>query len=141
LSDLGDRIAAAIDEAIAQAPVSVPAQMKAAVEGFVLFLSRHPDEARILIVESSGLSPRLEQIRRAIIASHTKGVEESLRRLAPEQSPSVVAIAARCWTGAVYEAVYSWLEAPESARPPAQTVAETVVRFNLQGAGWGGGLP
>ena len=83
LSDLGERISGAIDAAIAAVPPAPLCQMKAAVEGFVLFLAAHPEEARILIVESSGLNRDLEQIRRSIIASHTRGVEQGLRLLAP----------------------------------------------------------
>ena len=135
LSDLGERISGAIDAAIAAAPPGPLCQMKAAVEGLVLFLATHPEEARILIVESSGLNRDLEQIRRSIIASHTRGVEQGLRLLAPGMSQAAIRITARCWTGAVYEAVYSWLEAQEADRPPAETVAEAVARFNLQGIG------
>ena len=135
LSGLGERISSAIDAAIAQARPDPLHRMKAAVEGFVLFLARNPEEARILIVESSGLSSRLEQVRRSIMASHTRGVEKALRLLAPKLPPLKPAIAARCWTGAVYEAVYSWLELPEEKRPSAKAVAGAVARFNLRGIG------
>lgn len=135
LSDLGERISGAIDAAIGQAPCDSRSQMKAAVEGFVLFLAAHPEEARILIVESSGLSSALERIRRSIIASHTRGVEQGLRLLAPDMSPAAIQITARCWTGAVYEAVYSWLEGPEGERPRAEDLSAAVSRFNLRGIG------
>jgi AcrR family transcriptional regulator len=135
LSDLGERISAAIDEAIASGGAEPLQQMQSAVEGFVLFLARNPDEARILIVESSGLSPRLEETRRAIIASHARGVEQALRKLAKTLPPMNPEVTARCWTGAVYEAVYSWLEIPKKKRPAAKTVADAVARFNLRGIG------
>ncbi|MBI4907350.1 MAG: TetR/AcrR family transcriptional regulator [Acidobacteria bacterium] len=135
LSNLGERISAAINDAIAQAPTNPLLHMKAAVEGFVLFLAQNPEEARILIVESSGLSSRLEEIRRTIIASHSRGVENALRLLAPKLPPLEPGVTARCWTGAVYEAVYSWLELPEDKRTPAKAVAEAVARFNLRGIG------
>lgn len=135
LSNLGERISSAIDAATAKAPPDPLLHMKAAVEGFVLFLAQNPEEARILIVESSGLSPRLEQIRRSLIASHARGVERALRLSAPKLPPGKLAITARCWTGAVYEAVYSWLELPTRKRPSAKSVAEAVARFNLRGIG------
>lgn len=135
LSSLGERISSAINAAIAETPPDPLLHMKAAVESFVLFLARNPEEARILIVESSGLSPRLEQIRRSITASHTRGVEKALRLLAPKLPPLKLDITARCWTGAVYEAVYSWLELPSEKRPSAKAVAEAVARFNLRGIG------
>lgn len=135
LEALGGRIAAAIEAGIAGAPPGTLPRMKAAVEAFVLFLARHPGEARILIVESSGLSPRLEQIRRAVIASHTRGVEDALRLLEPGLPSLKPGIAARCWTGAVYEAVYHWLELPERKRPSAKALAAVVAEFNLRGIG------
>jgi len=135
LSNLGERITSAIDAAIAKASPNPLAQMKAAVEGFVFFLAQNPEEARILIVESSGLSERLEQVRRSVITGHSRGVENALRLLAPRVPPLEPGIIARCWTGAAYEAVYSWLELPKAKRPPAKTIAEAVVGFNLRGIG------
>lgn len=135
LAGLAERISAAIGAAAAKAPAAPLPQMKAAVEGFVLFLAQNPEEARILIVESSGLSPRLEQIRRSVMASHAHSVEKALRRLAPKLPLSDSAIMARCWTGAVYEAVYSWLELPAKKRPPAKVLVETIARFNLRAVG------
>src|SRR5438105_7758056 len=72
LRELEEGITAALHEAIAEAGPDVLAQMSAAVTAFVEFLARHPDEARILLVESSGLGPRLEAVRNELIASHTK---------------------------------------------------------------------
>ena len=135
LTHLGERIASVINAGIAEAGGDPLAEMRAAVESFVFFLAANPDEARILIVESSGLSTELEQIRRSVISSHSRGVENALRVLAPRLPPLNATIAARCWTGAVYEAVYSWLEVPEENRQPAKAVAEAVADFNLRGIG------
>lgn len=139
LRDLGERIAEAINNAIAKAEPHPLSHMKAAVEGFIAFLAQNPGEARILIVESSGLSAQLEQIRRSVIAAHSRGVEESLRQVVPEMQPVEVSITARCWIGAVYEAVHSWMELPKRRRPPANVLAETVERFILRGIGASGG--
>jgi hypothetical protein len=57
-------------------------QVKEAVETFILYLAEHPDEARILIVESSGLSPELAKVRRSIIASPCRSVEQALTNIA-----------------------------------------------------------
>jgi hypothetical protein len=59
-----------LNKAMASARGDTISQMRVAVETFILYLAEHPDEARILIVESSGLSPRLAKVRRSIIASH-----------------------------------------------------------------------
>lgn len=134
LEALGERIAAALNEAIQR--VGDPlGQMRAAVEGLVEFLARNPEEARILIVESSGLSARLEQIRRGVIATHARAVEQALAGLSGRLAPMDAAVASRCWVGAVYEAAYHWLELPEEQRPPAEALARAVAEFNLRGIG------
>lgn len=135
LEALGERMSLAIDQAVAAAEPEALAQMQAAVEALVRFLAEHPDEARILIVESSGLGKRLETVRRRVIGSHTRGVERALRALADRLPPMDPAIAASCWVGAVYEAVFRWLEQPAKERAPAQRLAEAIARFNLRGIG------
>ncbi len=135
LERLGERIAEALNRAIAAAGENPLQRMRAAVEELVLFLAANPDEARILVVESSGLGPALLQIRRKIVASHTRSVEQALAQLRPALPPLDAALAARCWVGSVYESVYHWLEQPHARRPDARTVASAVADFNLRGIG------
>jgi TetR/AcrR family fatty acid metabolism transcriptional regulator len=131
LGEVGERISSALNEAIAE--TSEPMlQMKAAVQRLFVFLAEHPNEARILVVESSGLSGRLEQIRRNILDSHARGVEATLSNLSPTLPPFDTSIAAHCWVGAVFEAVRHWIETPAAQRPPADAVAAEVARFNLR---------
>ncbi len=135
LEALGDRISTELNQAIAEAGCDVLGQMRAAVERMFLFLAENPEQARILIVESSGLGERLEGIRRNVVRSHTQSVESALTALAqvlPIRDPQV---AARCWVGAVYEAVFSWLELPAEQRPEARQVASVVADFNLRAIG------
>jgi AcrR family transcriptional regulator len=129
---LAGRISEAVDQAIA-AETNPLLKMKAAVEGLFLFLAGNPAEARILIVESSGLSERLEQVRTEMLASHARGVEAALASLVPYLPPLRPAVVARCWVGAVYQAVWWWLEQPTKSRPPATVVAQEVAAFNLRG--------
>jgi AcrR family transcriptional regulator len=110
-------------------------QMKAAVKALVQFLAENPQEARILIVESSGLGKRLEAVRRRVIASHTRSVEQALRALSGSLPPLDPATVASCWVGAVLEAVFHWLEQPPDQRVPAENLAESIARFNLRGIG------
>ena len=135
LERFGERIAEALNAAIALAGENVLQQMRAAVETLVTFLAENPNEARILIVESSGLGPRLEQTRRGIVDSHARSVEKALSQLRtnlPHLDPELVA---RCWVGSVYESVYHYLEQPPARRPSAKTVASVVAEFNLRGIG------
>src|SRR5215470_6984786 len=99
LESLGERIAAALNEAIGKAGSDPLRQMRAAVEGLMLFLAANPDEARILIVESSGLGARLEEVRRKIVTSHARSVENTLVRLAGRLPEIDEAVVARCWVG------------------------------------------
>lgn len=132
LEEFGARLATALNEAIDR-ETSTVRQMRAAVEALMTFFAENPDEARILIVESSGLGGRLESIRRGIVSSHVRGVQSALEAMKlPGIDP---AVAARCWVGAVYEAVYAWLEAPQSKRIPPTRLAKAVAEFNLRGVG------
>ena len=135
LESFGKRIAGALNAAIAAAGDEPLLQMEAAVQRLVLLMSVNPDEARILIVESSGLSSRLEQIRRSIIDGHVQSVEQALVSLASVLPRQDAAVAARCWVGAVYESVYHWLGQPSNERCQARTFATAVSDFNLRGVG------
>ena len=132
---LDRRITAAVEEAAAAAGPDVLAHVRAAVRGMVRFLAANPGEARILLVESSGLGERLERVRRQAIAGHARGVEHTLRAIASQLPRMDLAVAARCWVGAVYEAAFHWLEQPPAERMPAEELAEAIAAFNLRGIG------
>ena len=138
LRELGERISSALNEAIAAAGPDVLSQMRAAVKAFVWFLQEHPDEARILLVESSGLGPHLEAVRDALIASHTRSVERALRAIAKDLPPMDPAVVANCWVGAVYQAICHWLKQPPGERISSESLATAIARFNLQGIGVSG---
>lgn len=131
LEGFGARVAAALNQAIDAAGSRTEEKMRAAVEGLVAFMAQNPDEARIFIVETSGLGERLQKIRRTIVDSHVRAVEAALTALNPNLDAAIVA---HCWVGAVYEAVFHWLELPASRRPSADRVGRTVADFNLRGS-------
>ena len=137
LQAIGEQIAAVLNKAMTSARGDTISQMKVAVETFILFLAEHPDEARILIVESSGLSTKLAKVRRSIIASHCRSVEQALTSISgslPRLDPKVVA---RCWVGALHESVFHWLESPTERHISAEALARQISEFNLRGIGAG----
>lgn len=107
-------------------------QMQDALKAGFLYLALNPMEARILIVESSGLSDRLQQMRRVILGRQADDFCEAL--LAHPEVFSTVnpVIAARCSVGSVIEALGCWLEEDPSDRQPAAEVARAVVDFNFR---------
>jgi TetR/AcrR family transcriptional regulator, fatty acid metabolism regulator protein len=135
LEEFGKKIAQALNEAMAKAGAEPRLAMRAAVERLISFMAENPDEARILVVETSGLGPRLQQIRRKIVDGHARAVEKGLQLLRPALTPIAAETIARCWVGSVYETVFHWLELPAAKRPAVEKVARTVADFNLRGAG------
>jgi len=102
------------------------------LEAVFLYLAQKPEQAHILIVEPSGLSPRLDKTRWAILAREGEWLWETL-----ESAPDVFAventkIAARCMVGAAFEALYRWLEENSETRMSAAEVARVVCHFNTQ---------
>jgi len=126
---LGEKIMEAVSQAKASQPDPLR-KIQCAVEALFLFLARNPQEARILIVESSGLSPRLEQVHRAINRQHVEQVCHTLESAPEAFSVAVPVVAARCLVGAVYEVLYTWLEESPADRLPAAEVARAVADYN-----------
>jgi AcrR family transcriptional regulator len=129
LEELGRKVTELMDKARVSQPDPL-SQIPAAVESLFLFLAENPKDARILIVESSGLSPRLEQVRRAILRQQAEQVCRSFELASDAIFVADPAIAARCLVGAVFESLYSWLEQSPTGRPPVAEVARAVADYN-----------
>jgi AcrR family transcriptional regulator len=129
LEALGRKVTDLMDRARVSQPDPL-SQIPAAVESLFLFLAENPKDARILIVESSGLSPRLEQARRAILRQQAEQVCHSFELASDAIFVADSAIAARCLVGAVFESLYSWLEQSPIDRPPVAEIARAVADYN-----------
>ncbi len=131
LATLGEKVS----ELIRQARISQSDSLlgiRCAVESVFLYLAQNPQEARILIVESSGLTPRLEQVRRGLIWQHVGQVSQMLELLPASFSVEDPAIAARCLIGSVFESLYSWLEQNPVDRASAFKAAQAVADYNAR---------
>jgi AcrR family transcriptional regulator len=103
-----------------------------AIESLFLYLVENPIEARILIVESSGLSPRLEKVRRGILREQAEQVCHALEAAPDAFYVADPAIAANCLVGAVFESLCSWLEVKPADRRPAAEIVRAVVDYNCR---------
>jgi AcrR family transcriptional regulator len=133
-----ETIGAKVSELIDQATESEPDPLlgiRCVVETVFLHLARNPREARILIVESSGLGPRLERIRRDLIQRHTGQIVQAVKSNPEAFSVSDPLFSARCLVGAVFESLYAWLEERPSRRSSAAKVARAVADYNARAIG------
>jgi hypothetical protein len=115
---------------VARTTPGTPQQLRSTVHDLVLLFTANPDAARILILESSALGPRLEKVRRDIVESIANVFVQLLAQWMPP--PLDGSVAAHCIVGSVYESVRHWIELPPDQRPTAAAFAGTVAAFNVR---------
>ena len=135
LEDLNARLNAVFERARVAATGPLE-QIRNAVIALFVFLARRPREARLLVVESSGLSPALEAVRRRLLAAHVEKVRSIIEGHPECFSSADAVVAARCLVGAVFENVYAWLETPRARRAPPLQLAAAVAEYNLRALCW-----
>jgi AcrR family transcriptional regulator len=131
LEDLGQAFAGVMGEMRNSQPDPLK-RLSQGAETIFMFLAANPEQARILVVESSGLSPRLDKTRRSILLQQEEEVRQTLESAPSLFSVGSTVIAARCIAGATFEAAYRWLEENPKTRMSAKDVARAVARFNTQ---------
>lgn len=131
LEELGQAIAKVMNDMMASQPDALK-RVSWGVETLFTFLAQNQEQARILLVESSGLSPRLDKTRRAILLQQEDHVRQSHESAPSQFAVENSAIAARCVVGAAFEALYCWLEEDPKTRVPVAEVARAVAEFNAR---------
>ena len=134
LETVGDHLAAVLNHALEDSS-DVFSQMRAAIQHTFLFLATNPKHARLLLIESSGLSQRLEVTRQSIFRSHERSVLSALEQVRDRLPPIDLQVAAQFWVGAVHEVARSWLQTDKSQRKPPEQVAANVAAFTLRAVG------
>ena len=82
LEELGVAIAKVFDDVMQTQPNALK-RIPQGAEALFMFLAENPEQARLLLVESSGLSKRLDATRRAILSGQEENSERSLNQLQP----------------------------------------------------------
>ena len=108
-------------------------EYRRALKPCYFFLARNSKQARILIVESSGLSPQLQKRRRSIFSQYQATLRHTLES-APERFGLDNIAMERCISGAAFEGLHCWLEENHKTRHPATEIARAVAQFNAQAA-------
>jgi AcrR family transcriptional regulator len=127
--EIASEVGHAVHAAQVAAPLTVDAQIRAALEAAVAVLTKDPGKARILVVEVVGVSSALDQVRRegirhfggVIAASHARLVAGGI---IPAREFGAIAIGL---IGAINELLTDWLL--KDPRPDASTVMPPLVQI------------
>lgn len=129
LDEAAEGLGQALDKASARS-AGPRAKVRALSERFFLWMSENPREARILLLESSGLSPKLEARRRRVLDAQAARFEVALEGAVTSRKDR--SAAARCFLGASLESARHWLQSPAAERDPASRAAARLGRLQVR---------
>ena len=132
LEEAGEDLGVFLDGAVADG-AGARARVRALSERCVLWLTSNPAEARILILESSGLSKPLDEQRGAIYRKLSERFAAALQGAGPTGKDREAA--AHCFLGAAFESARRWLETPEGERDSGEETAARVGRIQQRRVG------
>jgi AcrR family transcriptional regulator len=129
--ETADLAVAAVGAALARAPDDARATAEAGVGAFVHAMLDDPRRARILCVESVGVSPHLEQHRRSVIHAFAQVTQEQAERLVAvgDVPPRDFSLGALALVGGINEVVTEWVLGTH--RPALDDLVEEFVRMIL----------
>lgn len=102
-------------------------------ESLMGWLTENPGEARILILESSGLSRGLERSRNAVLDSLAARFDAALQGAGVKGKDREAA--ARCFLGAALESGRHWLQASDQERESGRAAASRLARVQAARVG------
>jgi len=129
LEELGQETSHLV-QAIDHSQHDVIKRLSQRLQALFIFFAQRPEHARILLVESSRLSVRLEKTREAILMRQEEHLRQTLDSAPAQLEVQNTQIAARCMVGAAFEALLRWLEENPKTRQPALEVARAVADFS-----------
>ena len=131
LEALGMRVEELVEVAQAKADDALM-QVWGAVTALCLFLAKNPLEARILIVESSGLSRRLETVRRNVLGRHVARMTGIMKAHPNAFAVAYPEVAAQCLIGAILESLHGWLDTDDAMRLPIEEIVRVTSEHSVR---------
>lgn len=118
-----------------QQPDDVIAKLAASIEAVLRSFGRHPQMAKVALIQAPGADPSFDERLRQIHAELTGLVAQDLREAVAEGKipPQDVTLSARCLVGSLYEVLIGWIRDGEP--PDLEAAIPGVKIYSLRGVG------